>query len=67
MPCDCSLSWRVARKQCVIAEALGFSSPSAFCLWKRRNRPAGAGDVEAVAALRAQVTIAARLDARTIP
>jgi AraC-like DNA-binding protein/mannose-6-phosphate isomerase-like protein (cupin superfamily) len=26
-------------KQCSIAEALGFSSPSAFCLWKRRNRP----------------------------
>ena len=31
-------------KQCGIAEALGFSSPSAFCLWKRRNRPAGAGN-----------------------
>ena len=31
-------------KQCVIAEALGFSSPSAFCLWKRRNRPAGTGE-----------------------
>ncbi len=27
-------------KQCSIAEALGFSSPSAFCLWKRRNRSA---------------------------
>ena len=27
-------------KQCSIAEALGFSSPSAFCLWKRRNRAA---------------------------
>ena len=31
-------------KQSGIAEALGFSSPSAFCLWKRRNRHAGAGD-----------------------
>ena len=29
-------------KQCSIAEALGFSSPSAFCLWKRRNLPAAA-------------------------
>ena len=29
-------------KQCSIAEALGFSSPSAFCLWKRRNRTATA-------------------------
>ena len=24
-------------RQCAISEALGFSSPSAFCLWKRRN------------------------------